>query len=329
MTISRYDELERLQRLRESGALSDAEFEIEKRRILAHKPVGARPIRPIPAGPEGLASERPNWPLYAILGAIGLAVAIGLGVWLGGGIIGGKSVQNLSDANLAAPQNIAAADENMIAPPAAPDVRTLTAPEQMARAFSAAFGNAGQAGLQVAGRTIVYRPGKLIWVGDRAILISPGAATENCHACAGTLAVHYLAAAADGFQVTGSWLDAVNGAGWGAPPKWRLTGAFTQFPAIFEQGGSTGQGCTSASATLTELGPSGPVQSGPIRMAYDDSGAAVGDDANNPVQGRIANVQKDLSFDVVYSTNQPFTESWVKQGGRFVLQGGPTRVPSC
>jgi len=32
---SRYDELERLQRLRESGALSDDEFSTQKRQLLA------------------------------------------------------------------------------------------------------------------------------------------------------------------------------------------------------------------------------------------------------------------------------------------------------
>jgi hypothetical protein len=36
---SRYDELERLQRLRESGALTDEEFQAEKRRLLGHQAV--------------------------------------------------------------------------------------------------------------------------------------------------------------------------------------------------------------------------------------------------------------------------------------------------
>ena len=47
------------------------------------------------------------------------------------------------------------------------------------------------------------------------------------------------------------------------------------------------------------------------------------------IDGKIANVKKDVSFDVVYSAAEPFTETWVKRGGRFVLQNGPTKVTQC
>jgi hypothetical protein len=39
---SRYEELERLQRLREGGALTDEEFQLEKRRLLGHETIARR-----------------------------------------------------------------------------------------------------------------------------------------------------------------------------------------------------------------------------------------------------------------------------------------------
>jgi len=41
------------------------------------------------------------------------------------------------------------------------------------------------------------------------------------------------------------------------------------------------------------------------------------------------NLKKDVSFDISYSCSETFTESWVKQGGKFVLQGGESRVTQC
>jgi hypothetical protein len=130
--------------------------------------------------------------------------------------------------------------------------------------------------------------------------------------------------------VIGSWPDAVSGEGFGAPPRWKLTGQFTTFPAVYEEGGYTGQGCTSASVTITELAPAGPIQSGPIRMVYSMEGPAL--DADSPggdIEGTITNVQKDVGFDVNYSGEQPFTEHWAKRGARFVLDSGETRMPQC
>jgi hypothetical protein len=331
---ARIDELERLQRLRDSGVLSEAEFEMEKRRVLAGGRAVPGQMPATDAETDGEAeldaeaeARRKRNILYAVLGLIGLAVAIGLGLWLGRGVGGGSKAP---EANVSLPQAPAAAEENMIVavPPAS--VRTLPMPEQLARAFAAAFGTSGAASLEVGGRRINYRPGQLIWVGERAILLSPGTAADDCHACAGTLAVHYLAATGDNFRVTGSWPDAVPGAGFGAPPKFRLTNQFTTAPAIYEEGGYTGQGCTSGGVTITELAPGGPVRSGPIRTIYSMDGPAL--DADSPggeIEGKITNVRKDVGFDVNYSGEAPFTEHWVRSGARFVLEDGETRMPQC
>ncbi|HEX5182153.1 MAG TPA: SHOCT domain-containing protein [Allosphingosinicella sp.] len=326
----RYDELERLQRLREQGALTEEEFQAEKRRLLGNMPASGAALPPTDDQGEVIDEEarRSRRVLYSILAGIGLIVAVAIGVLLGRTVIGGQAPP---EANVAMPENEAsAADENLIAPPPPTDVRTMPMQEQLTRAFAAAFNAKDQAQVQIGGRTFVYHPGRLFWVGDKAVLISPASGAGACPDCAGTVAVHYLTPAQDQFQVSGSWPEAVSGTQWNTPPRWRMTSTYTTLPAIWEEGHNRTQGCVSGSATLTELTPSGPVTSGPIRFSYHGkTGLAdilLGD---TNIEGHVANVQKDVSFDVVYSGDKQFTETWVKQGDRFVLQGGETRVPQC
>jgi hypothetical protein len=325
---SRYDELERLQRLRESGALSEEEFQAEKRRLLGNgAEPGAPPSRHDPIGIVDEDASRSRNALLIVLGVIGLLIAVAIGAFVGHGIMGGRAAP---EANVSLPENDATADENLIAPPPPTDIRTMPMQEQLARAFAAAFGAKDQAQLQIGGRTLVYHPGRLFWVGDKAVLISPASGAGDCRDCAGTVAVHYLTPAGDQFQVSGSWPEAISGAQWNTPPRWRMTSAYTSLPAIWEEGHDRNQDCTSGSATLTELTPAGPVQSGPIRFSYrSKSGLAGLLLGETDIEGHVADIQKDVSFDVVYSGDKQFTESWVKQGDRFVVQGGETKMPQC
>src|SRR3954462_4413876 len=161
---SRYDELERLQRLRESGALSDEEFQIEKRRLLGHGESEApvREERFIAVEEEAPA----RLPLYLILCGAALIVAVVVGLLLGR-TVGGHGTDNGMAANLAPPEENYA-DENLIQPPAAPDVSTLPPQEQLAKAFEAAFGRPGSATVNApsdapdGGGAVTYRPGRLV-----------------------------------------------------------------------------------------------------------------------------------------------------------------------
>jgi hypothetical protein len=322
----RYDALERLQRLRESGALSDEEFQAEKRRLLGHDLEPARErVTEIDAG----GAPKSRTPLYVALGGGGIAIAVAVGLLLGR-TAGGSRDEGI--VNLPAPAE-GPADTNLLnaAPPApAQDVRSLPKGEQLGRAFAAAFGGArGQATAAAHGQNVVYKPRDLFWIGDRAVLVSAGSSTDDCHACAGALAVHYLRAAGDKFEVTGAWPDAAAGAGGGAAPKWKITNLFTSFPAIYEEGAGGGPGHGCASASLIELAPAGPVTSGPIRLHYDNEGAVADDQAKVTIDGKIVNLRKDVSFDVAYTGSQAFTESWAKRGGRFVLQGEPNKALEC
>src|SRR5438309_881753 len=76
----RYDALERLQRLRESGALTDEEFQAEKRRLLGYDngPAVER-VTEVEVGD----APKSRTPLYVLLGAGGLAIAVAVGLLLG------------------------------------------------------------------------------------------------------------------------------------------------------------------------------------------------------------------------------------------------------
>lgn len=328
---SRYDQLERLQRLREKGALTEEEFQAEKRRLLGGMPV--RGAAPPPSGEVEIVDDedapRSRTALYVVLGGIGLVVAILIGVLLGHDVMGGHAPP---EANVAMPENaVSTADENLLAGPPPPvDVRTLPVQEQLARAFTAAFSAKDQAQVQIGGRTLVYHPGRLFWNGDKAVMIAPASGAGGCVDCAGTVGVYYLNPVGDHFEVAGSWPEAVSGAQWNTTPRWHMVGTYTNAPAIWEQGYNRTQDCSSGSATLTELTPAGPVTSGPIRFSYHGKSGLAGMLLGaTDIQGHVANVQKDVSFDIIYSGDKQFTETWVKQGDRFVLQGGESKMPTC
>jgi hypothetical protein len=323
----RYEALERLQRLRESGALTDEEFQAEKRRILGHD-VGATQERVTEVEVDG--ARRSRMPLYLSLAAAALVIAIAIGLLVGRNVRGSEQIEDLNIATSAPAEGPAETNLLNVAPPPVQDVRSLPKTEQLGRAFAAAFGGAqGQATAAAHGQNVVYKPRDLFWIGDRAVLISAGPSTDDCHACAGALAVHYLRAAGDKFEVTGSWPDAITGAGWGAAPKWRMTNVFTSFPAIYEQGSGGGQGYVCSVARIVELAPSGPVTSGPIPLHYDNEGAVTDEQAKVSIDGKIVSVKKDAAFDVAYTGSQTFTQSWVKQGDRFVAQGEQSKALQC
>jgi hypothetical protein len=321
----RYEALERLQRLRESGALTDEEFQAEKRRLLGHD---ASPAVERVTEVDTTAPARSRTPLYVMLGVGGLALAIGAGLLIGRNArTDDNGIVNLSAS---APAENAATMNLIQGPPPPQDVRTLTKQEQLGRAFAAAFGGAhGQAPGQANGQAVVYKPGTILWIGDRAVLISAAKATQDCEACAGTLAVHYLKASGDKFEVTGAWPDVVSGPGRGLAPKWKLTNTFTSYPAIYEEGSGMGQGYVCTSANLIELAPSGPVKSGPIPLHYDNEGAVTDPGAKTQLDGKFVNVRKGVSFDLAVTGSRTFTETWLKRGDHFEPQGEQSKALQC
>src|SRR5438309_10976919 len=131
----RYDALERLQRLRESGALTDEEFQAEKRRLLGYDngPAVER-VTEVEVGD----APKSRTPLYVLLGAGGLAIAVAVGLLLGR--TAGADQSGASNVIDAPPPAESPSDMNLVqGPPPVQDVRSLPKAEQLGRAFAAAF----------------------------------------------------------------------------------------------------------------------------------------------------------------------------------------------
>ncbi|MGA9582219.1 MAG: SHOCT domain-containing protein [Allosphingosinicella sp.] len=320
---SRYDELERLQRLRESGALTDEEFQAEKGRLLGHQS-GAPEVEA--AGVESPAASRRK--LWIMLGLAGLLVAIVAGLMFGRMSRGGDEI-----VDLPMPEENSAAESNLVEAEAVPEVRALAPDEQLARAFEAAFGSRGEAVISVpAGGTdeaVRYAPGRLIWPAFGPVLISEGKVQDPARASAGRIAVHYLRPAGDRFEVARAFPVAVATGSNGEVARWSLNPRFSNWPVIAAQGGGTGQGYTCSWLTLTELRPDGPAEVATVPLLYDDTGAKE-DGTGRAIEGKILNINKNQSFDVVYSGSRAFSEHYVKGPGGYAVAGtGKSTMETC
>jgi hypothetical protein len=326
---SRYDELERLQRLRESGALSDEEFQGEKRRILGYDAVAPEDGSAEPAA-EAMDEPQSRRPLWLLIGGAALLVAIVAGLWLGNLVGGGDSYEG---GNAALPQENSAADSNLIEAPASPDVRSLPAEEQLARAFEAAFGSRGEAAISVqsdgADEDVRYAPGRLIWLPFGPVLLSEGKVQDPAHASAGKIAIHYLRPAADRFEVARAFPAGVSTGSFGEVAHWSVSPRFSTWPVIVSEGGGTWQGYTCSSLTLTELRPDGPAEVARVPLSYDDKGAKEDGAQASTIDGKILNVVKNQSFDVVYSGSRAFSEHYVRSGERYSVAGGQSTMKTC
>ncbi len=206
---------------------------------------------------------------------------------------------------------------------AAVGVRSLPEAEQRARAFKAVFGKAepveGQFGFAT-------KAAKLIWQGDRAVLITVTASEGACHACSGSLGIYYLAGAGDAFRVTGKFPEAVPGNGYGgAPSKWSVSDKFGPVPVIYSEAGWTGQGYTCTSFTLTELAEK-PTKVATVPIFYDDR-----DTGSDDVKGMIEGKLRDISHDALtihYAGAATFDETWRRGRGVYRMTG-KSRMLTC
>ena len=136
-----------------------------------------------------------------------------------------------------------------------------TRPEADARHSLPRVFNRASAPRTIDGQRGSERARRVIWADFGPILITESAMPDGCHACAGYVGAYYLRDTGGGFTVAARYPEAVTGAGWGNAPNWRIADNFTAHPAIYAEGGYTGQGYTQSSATITELRPQGPIES--------------------------------------------------------------------
>jgi len=211
---------------------------------------------------------------------------------------------------------------------AADGVRTLPAAEQQALAFKTVFGKpepveeARDGGFET-------KAGKLIWQGDRAVLITVTASEGACHACAGSLGIYYLEPQGDGFRVTGKFPEAVLGDGYGeAPTTWSVSDKFGPVPVIYSEFSWQGQGYTCLQFDLTELRPDKPVRIARVPNFYDDSDTG-SEDAKGKIEGKFKTIVPGKSFTLHYAGAATFDETWtLGADGQYKL-AGKTRMLTC
>ena len=325
----RIEALERLDELRRTGALSDAEFEAEKARLMADDATPAAP--PVSVEVEPVAPAR-RFPVLAIVLAV-IALVLGVSYYVYR-LIGGPPPVEVAQAPTRPPPGPP--------PPALPrpdDLRALPAGEQLSRAALAAFGNADGATIEVEsgqdygeGSTSVaerveYQPKQLVWATFGPVLVSQGTVPDAAHVSAGKVAAHYLRVDGDRFTLLQAYPKAVVAGSSGSVASVAVRSDMGPDPVIVTEGGGTWQGYTCSGATLTALRPTGPVEIGFVPLGFDNSGGA-GEIAS--IAGRIANVVPGRSFDAVYSGTRAFTETYVLTGGKYVLQGGgKSQLETC
>jgi hypothetical protein len=320
---SRYDELERLQRLRESGALTDEEFQAEKRRLLGHQSIA--PPEEAGAPPPQAPSRRRIW---IALGVAALVLAAIAGLYFGRTSAGDDGI-----IDLPMPTDNVAEDTNLVEARALPDLRTLPAEEQLARAFEAAFGSRGEAVLSVPGdgadEDVRYAPGRLIWPAFGPVLVSEGKVQDPAHVSAGKIAIHYLKAAGDRFEVVRAFPAAVVTGSFGQVARWSLNPRFSNWPVVVAEGGGTWQGYTCSWLSLTELRPDGPAPLATVPLVYENGGAVADETQARSIEGKILNIVKGQSFDVVYSGSRAFSEHYVRGAGGYAVAGGKSTMETC
>ncbi|GEM_PF-3321575 len=204
-------------------------------------------------------------------------------------------------------------------------------PDPLGPLFRAAYGET--APLRRArddGDCFTYEPVQAIPLAGQTALVS-GASGSDCHACAGTLSIHYLAQAGDAYRKTGAWPDISSLSAWGKLPQWQLRDDLTQAPAlqVTLTDGNHGYNCTLME--LIELTPAGPVVRIPkTPIGYDDSGAT--DDAH-VVTAKIART-RDGGVTLRYSGSASGTLSFSKpdaadDNARLYVAQGTNPIADC
>lgn len=147
--------------------------------------------------------------------------------------------------------------------------------------------------------TLSFTPKRLIPVGSQLVLISEGTNEDDCHACSGSLSIHYLQENDDGWHVSVAWLDIAGGTTWGGPAsEWSVSTNLLSSPVLYSEGGGTWQGCSSSVAQLVPLLPNGIGQPTNIPISFDNEG---GYGELQSAEGKIIAIEKDVGFTVNFS----------------------------
>lgn len=329
-SIERLERLEQLARLRDTGALSQVEFEREKGLLLGTGRAASEDLHAGVDSTEALVGPANNrrWSVWI---AVGLALAGGSGWafadWAKGMSRPGPAMQADAAATSAAALPVPSSSA------ASSVIRAMPPERQLDLAFDAVF---GQGERQVrAGNDAVYNyaKGKLFWADFGPILILEGSG-EPYPSAIGTLGIFYLREVEGAkFKVTRRWPDAATGSMMGNPPQWKIRSDIARGLVIEAKSGGVWQGYACDLTSLIELTPEGPSDLVSFDLQYDSTGA-VGDGGES-YDGAIVNVVPGRSFDVRFSGSKPVTQHFVRKGAKFIRvpgengTSGADAIPTC
>lgn len=313
------DAIERLHRLKESGALSEEEFAAQKARLLE----AAAAPQPVMAEPDWSAAPAPGLNKGLLAGIAAAVVILGAGAWYG---LSGSGAPS-SEPSAAASDAAAA-----VATATVPAIASLPEGEQLRLASIAALGFTGSRTRKEGTQAVTTKAERLVQLPFGVALLTSTARPDACHACSGFVGVYYLKDEGGQFKVTGKWPEAVPGWGWGNVPEWRLSSDYTANPAVVASGSDGNQGYFCGATSITELTAKGPVTSyiatsSTNEGAVDpDAGTDMGGNPLKTLDGKIVGVQKGKSLQVKVTGTDSFTERYVMKGGKFVLASGESKL---
>ena len=148
-------------------------------------------------------------------------------------------------------------------------------------------------------------------------LITSETAEDGDRARYGSLGIYYLRREGDGFKLIGSWPGIVRGTHRGqVPQRWSVTTKFTHYPAVYSETEHGNQGMYCGDGQIVELKPTGPESS--TFWFWSEQLALFGQKGHH-LNGRIADIRRGKSFDVIVSGTSRFTEHYIYKAGKFVL----------
>ena len=219
--------------------------------------------------------------------------------------------------------------------PKQPEARTAHKARTKATATPVALPSDPRARLAAAVRAVpaatdVYRfdgDDKLIEAPFGPVLLRHGHVPDAGHGQNGVVAAYYLRPQGSGFALAKAFPEAVETGSFGDLGEWSVSNAYAAVPTLVVEGGGTWQGCTVSFTDLVALRPGGPVTLASVPTFYDDSGMV--ETGAQQLEGTITDIVPETSFTVRYKGTGSFAERYVRQGGRFVPEGGESKVPGC
>ena len=314
-------QLERLRTLRDSGALTEAEYELEAARLTPPAPpIAAQPsIEPPPPPPAANVGARKFNPRLVIAPLAAIAIAVAIYFLVAGRGQQSTAVADATPVKAAAPAPAAAAGS--------PTMRDRPEAEQLDAAFRAVFGRASPVEQSIEETPASERAVRVVWASFGPILLTERSIADGAHVAVGYVGAYYLRDTGTGFEVAQRYPEAAPGWGWGSPPNdWRIADNFTTHPAIYAEGGTLYQGYATAAALLVELRPEGPSLSS-FELGADNSGAAGDEGDAQTYEGEIRNVVRDQSLDVVFTGTCEFTRRYLFRNNKFEPE--TELVPEC